>query len=91
MLLLSEETGASPLDLRCCRKPLILLFAMPTLFADAEDKRPNGRTHHETGSSEVCAEAAALQEMEADNLQEDPSSLYVDLRPFMDRAPISVR
>ena len=64
---------------------------MSGFMADVEDKQPNGRIHHETGSSEVCAEAAALQEMEADHLQEDPSSLYIDLRPFMDTAPITVR
>ena len=64
---------------------------MLVLLAGVGTERPNGRTHHETGSSEVCAEAAVLQEMEADHSQEDPSSLYIDLRTFMDRAPVTVR
>ena len=62
-------------------------------LAEIEDQPlQNGNVSRQhTGSSEAWTEAAALQEAAGNALGEDPSNLYIDLRPYMDRAPVTVR
>lgn len=48
-------------------------------------------TSQQAGAREACHEATAMQEAAGNHLEEDPSNLYIDLRPFMDRAPVTVR
>ena len=51
----------------------------------------NGQANQEAGIAEVGHEAATLQEMSSGHLEEDPTDLYLDLRPYMDMAPLTVR
>ena len=51
----------------------------------------NRESQEQTGSREACSEAVAMEEAATNRMEEDPSSLYIDLRRFLDRAPVTVR
>jgi len=48
---------------------------------------PNGEAH----TPDVVEESLAMEEAARRPKDDDPDSLYMDLRPFMDRAPVTVR
>ena len=53
---------------------------------------PNGREQPgQTAAEAAAAEAASLREAAATDVESLAPSLYLDLRPFMDQAPPSVR
>jgi hypothetical protein len=48
---------------------------------------PNGMAH----TPDVEEESLAMEEAARHPKNDDPNCLYLDLRPFMDRAPVTVR
>ena len=69
-----------------CRRETILEAHLSNGHAPNGSEQPG-----QTAAEAAAAEAASLQAAPARDVESLASSLYLDLRPFMDQAPPSVR